>query len=349
MRAFQIGSRLVGEGHAPLVIAEIGVNHNGQLARALQLVDAARRCGADAVKLQLFSADALMHVDESRFAGYQSSRVDAESPVQMLRQYELRPLEVAAIVQAIEHAGMLPLATPFSLSDITTIEALQLPAVKIASPDLVNRPLLSRAAELGVPLLISTGAATMDEVAQSVAWLREMATDFALLHCVSAYPTPVDEAHLRWIGELSQRFAAPVGYSDHCTHALSGALAVASGACVIEKHLTYDQNADGPDHAASADPAQFADYVEHVRFAQRMVGNGQKRLLAIEADVREVSRQSVVLTREVRAGDCISEADITLKRPGTGIPAAELASVVGKRVRKTLRAGTMLRWDMVAA
>lgn len=348
MRHLQIGSRQVGPGNPTLVVAEIGVNHNGNLDRGLQLVDVARRCGADAVKLQIFSADALMHAEQAQFAGYQAARVQAASPVLMLRRYELRPLEIATLVEAIRSAGLIPLATPFSLPDVDIVASLNLPAVKIASPDLVNRPLLRRAAELGVPLLISTGAATMDEAAQSVAWLRELHADFALLHCVSAYPTPDDEANLRWIASLAGRFAAPVGYSDHTTHPLAGALAVAAGACIVEKHLTYDRAAAGPDHAASADPAQFADYVEQIRLADRMGGGGGKRVLPIERDVRTVSRQSVVLAREVRQGERIGERDVVFQRPGTGIPAAQLASLVGKRVRQTLRAGTLLQWDMLA-
>ena len=348
MRQLQIGARLVGVGHPTLVVAEIGVNHNGQLDRGLQLIDVARRCGADAVKLQVFSADALMHAEQARFAGYQAERVAAESPAEMLRRYELRPLEIAAMVEAIRSSGMIPLATPFSLPDVDVVASLNLPAVKIASPDLVNRPLLCRAAALGVPLLVSTGAATMDEVVQSVAWMRERRAEFVLLHCVSAYPTPDEEANLRWIGALAERFAAPVGYSDHTTHPLAGALAVAAGACIVEKHLTYDRHAPGPDHSASADPAQFADYVEQIRLADRMGGGGGKRVLPIERDVRAVSRQSVVLARDLAAGERIVERDVVFQRPGTGIPAAQLATLVGKRVRRTLRAGTLLQWDMLA-
>jgi sialic acid synthase SpsE len=350
-RDVRIGDRAVGAGHPAFVIAEIGVNHDGSLAQALQLVREARKAGADAVKFQLFCADALMHGEEARFAQYQSipSRNGAaESPRHMLQRYELRPLEVAALVESIRAAGMVPLATPFSPPDVSTIASLDLPAVKIASPDLVNRPLLSRAVELRVPMLISTGAATMDEVSQCVAWLREMNAEFALLHCVSAYPVADEHAQLSWIGELAERFAVPVGYSDHTTHALAGAFAVAGGACVVEKHLTYDRLADGPDHEASADPQQFAEYVRMIRLSERLAGRPGKRVLPIERDVRTVSRQSLVLCRDISQGDRINETDVTVQRPGTGIPAAEITVLVGKRARRPLRAGTLLQWDMLA-
>lgn len=350
MRPLQIGGRPIGgPGNPAFVVAEIGVNHDGSLAQALQLVREARRAGADAVKFQLFSADALMHGEESRFAQYQSERAGpAESPRHMLRRYELRPLEVAALVESIRAAGMVPLATPFSLPDVATLGSLDLPAIKIASPDLVNRPLLARAAELRVPMLISTGAATMDEVSQCVAWLRELNVDFVLLHCVSAYPVADEHAHLSWIGELAERFAVPVGYSDHTTSLAAGAFAVAAGACVIEKHLTYDRGAAGPDHAASADPQQFAEYVRTIRLSERLAGRRGKRVLPVERDVRTVSRQSLVLCRDLGEGERIGETDVTIQRPGTGIPAAQITVLVGKRVRQPLRAGTLLQWDMLA-
>jgi len=347
MKHIRMADRLIGAGQPVLIVAEIGVNHDGSLARALQLVHEAKLAGADAVKFQVFTADRLMH-RESQFASYQADRVSAESPVAMLRKYELCPLDVTALVGAIRACGMIPLATPFSLPDLQYIATLELPAVKIASPDLVNRPLLSAAAKLGVPMLISTGAATMDEVGQCVAWLREWRVPFTLLHCISSYPTPPEQANLRWISELAEHYTAPVGYSDHTTELAAGALAVAAGACVIEKHLTYDRAAPGPDHAVSADPSQFADYIQSIRHAEKLCGRSGKRVLSIERDVRTVSRQSLVLVRDIQPGEPIGEGDIVIQRPGLGIPAAQLGRLIGKRVRKTIRAGTMLQWEMLA-
>ncbi|MCS7033332.1 MAG: N-acetylneuraminate synthase family protein, partial [Phycisphaerae bacterium] len=186
------------------------------------------------------------------------------------------------------------------------------------------------------------------EIAQTVAWLRNWRVEFALLHCVSSYPTPVEEAHLRWITELEERFAVVVGYSDHTCEDWAGALAHACGAAIIEKHLTHDRSAVGPDHAISADPAGLARYVRAVRLTGRMCGRYGKHVLPIERDVRAVSRQSVVLRRDLMSGEQIREADVTFRRPGTGIPAAQLAALVGRRVRRAVRAGTLLQWDMLA-
>ena len=329
------------------VIAEIGVNHDGSLERALELVAHAKAAGADAVKLQIFQADSLMH-DSCAFAEYQRQRVSETSAAAMLKRYELSEAEMFQVVNEIRSCGMVPLATPFSPDDVETIEELDLPGIKVASPDLVNRVLLERAARTSRPMLLSTGAATMDEVTTTVGWLRDWNVEFSLLHCVSSYPVSLDQAHLSWIGELKQ-FGVPVGYSDHTTEPLAGALAVAAGAKVVEKHLTYDRNASGPDHSASADPEQFAEYVAAIRNTEMMLGIGGKRLLDVEADVRRVSRQSLVLKRDVRAGQKLSQDDLTVQRPGTGIPSAEVTVAAGRVLRRAVKKGTLLQWDMLAA
>src|SRR5438874_887332 len=210
MKSLTIGSRKIDSNSPTLVIAEIGVNHDGSEERAMKLVSIARECGADAVKLQVFRADALMH-GSSRLAGYQKARCDQRSPTEMLRKYELSPPATERIVAAIRQTGMIPIATPFSVDDVDKITRLKLPAVKIVSPDLVNRVLLERAAQTRATMLVSTGAATIDEVHRAVRWLKEWEARFALLHCVSSYPTPTEEAHLGWISELA-KFNVPVGF-----------------------------------------------------------------------------------------------------------------------------------------
>jgi N-acetylneuraminate synthase/N,N'-diacetyllegionaminate synthase len=345
MKRLSIGGRSIDTQSPTLVIAEIGVNHDGSLDRALELVQIAADCGADAVKLQIFSADVLMH-DSSQFAGYQAQRCDETSATEMLRRYQLDRSAVTKIADAIRECRIMPIATPFSVDDLQVIRELNLPAIKIASPDLVNRVLLKAAAECDSTMLLSTGAATIDEVHGSVQFLKQLDARFALLHCVSAYPTPMEDAHLGWIGGLA-KFGVPVGFSDHTTETLAGSLAVTSGACVIEKHLTYDRRASGPDHAASADPEQFAQYVRMIRFAEKMRGVGGKCILPIERDVRNVSRQSLVLRRDVQPGESISESDVIVQRPGTGISAADFSAAIGRRARQPLKAGTLLQWDML--
>jgi sialic acid synthase SpsE len=344
--SIEIAERRIGSEHPSFVIAEIGVNHDGLLSRALELVDAAARAGADAVKLQIFTAKNLVH-GSGLLAAYQKQTTEAANPTELLRQYELSDADLRQVVAAIREKKLLPLATPFSIPDVARVAELELPAVKIASPDLVNKPLLCAAAHLKLPMLISTGAATMNEVAQTIRWTEQWGNPAVLLHCVSSYPTPIDQANLCWISELALQFEVPIGYSDHCTEISSGALSVAAGACVVEKHLTYDRNASGPDHAASADPEQFAEYVRQVRLADRMRGAPGKRVLDCERDVRNVSRQSVVLAQTLEAGDIVRPSHLVVQRPGTGIPAALSDQLIGKRAGRRLVAGTLLQWDML--
>lgn len=336
----RIGRHDIGGGRATFVIAEIGVNHDGSVDRALELVAYAKAVGADAVKVQMFRADRLMH-RSAEFAEYQKDRVSDADPLAMLRRYELPPADMKRVAAAAVATGLEFIATPFSVDDVADAVALAA-AVKIASPDLVNRRLLIEAITPNRPLLVSTGAAAADEIAATAAWLRSKSADFALLHCVSHYPVSPADANLRWIAELL-RFGTPVGYSDHAMDPDAGALAVACGACVIEKHLTYDTNADGPDHAASLDPAGFADYVARIRKADRMLGRGGPRVvLDCERDVRRVSRQSLVVRRNLPAGHAITSDDVTTQRPGTGLSAERYEDVLGRSLRKSVRVGDML-------
>ncbi|MEM8873394.1 MAG: N-acetylneuraminate synthase family protein [Planctomycetota bacterium] len=336
----RIGEREIGPGRPTLVIAEIGVNHDGDVTRALRLVEAAANAGADAVKFQLFRADRL--AGDAPLAAYQTGTGGQR---ELLRSLELSTAEVESVVAANRDAGRLPIATPFSPEDVDDVRRLGLPAVKIASPDCVNTLLLRACAELSVPMLVSTGAATMGEVDRLVRDIGDV--DLALLHCVSSYPTPDDAAQLGWIRQLETRCPI-VGYSDHTQNAVTGALAVAAGARVIEKHLTYDRAAAGPDHAASFAPAQFANYVQGIREAEQVMGGGDKSVQPCEQDVRRVSRQSLALRHGIAAGRVIGAADLTTRRPGDGLAPSVWVDVVGRRATRDLPAGTLLSWDLLA-
>ncbi|MBC7783577.1 MAG: N-acetylneuraminate synthase family protein [Burkholderiales bacterium] len=335
-----IGGREIGAERPVLVIAEIGVNHDGSVETALALVAAAAKAGADAVKLQVFTAERLLH-PSARFANYQSDRTTAVDPAAMLRRYELADEALSVIVAAIRDAGLIPIATPFSPADVDRVVAIGAAAIKIASPDLVNKVLLGRACATRLPMILSTGAAARAEIDAAVEWLRLRAANLSLLHCVSSYPTSPAETNLRWIVDLA-RFGLPVGYSDHSTELIAGALAIASGASIIEKHLTYDTSAAGPDHSASFDPGQFAEYVKLIRLAEQMRGSATRHVLDCENDVRSVSHQSLVAARTIDKGTAITHADLTCQRPGDGISAWELDAIVGRRAAVRIEAGALL-------
>jgi N-acetylneuraminate synthase/N,N'-diacetyllegionaminate synthase len=341
-----IGGRRIGGDNPTFVIAEIGVNHDGNVETARALVKTAAACGADAVKFQVFSAEQLLS-ESAEFAAYQKANACASSPRTMLARYELGRHELKTLAVEAGELGLGVLATPFSISDVEVLRSIKIDAVKIASPDLVHRELIAEAAGLGLSMILSSGCATVDEIQAAVDDLRRRRVRFALLHCVSSYPTDPQDAHLGWISEISRRFSVTVGYSDHTDQVMAGALAVAAGARLIEKHLTHDRDAVGPDHKASADPAMFAEYVRLIRLADKMKGTPGKRPLPCESDVRRLSRQSIVARRALPAGHVVARTDLEARRPGTGIPAAQISSIVGRRTTRAVSAGALLSWDML--
>jgi N,N'-diacetyllegionaminate synthase len=334
----QIGDRAIGPGHPVYVIAEIGVNHDGDPDRALELTDAAADAGADAVKLQLFETDRLMS-SAAKLAAYQKSAGE-QDPISMLRRLELSIDEMAPLVERTHARGMHAIVSVFSVELVDVARALPWDAVKTASPDIINKPLLDALAHTGLPMIVSTGASTLDEVERALRWLTPIHDRLALLQCVSSYPTRPEDASLGGIAALGRIFNGPIGYSDHCTGAHVGGDAVEAGAVVLEKHLTYDTSAPGPDHAASLDAASFHTYVEIARSKARTATPhaAEKRLLAAEHDVRIVSRQSLTTARPIAAGQTIEAADLTIKRPGTGIEPFRLDAIIGRVTRRALKA-----------
>ncbi|TVQ32255.1 MAG: N-acetylneuraminate synthase [Phycisphaeraceae bacterium] len=334
-----------------LVIAEIGVNHDGSRGRGLELVDAAAEAGADAVKLQIFEAARLLGAGAG-LATYQANSGETNAAA-MLERLELSIDDARALVNRARERGLLAIATVFSVELVEATEGLGLDAYKTASPDIVHRPLIERLAHTGKPLIMSTGGAEMDEVKRAAGWAREADAKppLTLLHCVSSYPTKDDDASLNGVRALGEVFCgdgatglrALVGYSDHTQSVDTGALAVAAGASALEKHLTHDRSAPGPDHAASLDPGQFAEYVRLVRRAEQMLGPVGKRVQACEREVMAAARQSITSARTIEAGARIEAKDVTVKRPGTGLEPWRMEDVVGRTAAGRIEADAPIR------
>ncbi len=328
---------------SPLIIAELGVNHDGSPDLAVEMVRAAAQAGADAVKFQLFKAELLMS-RASRLAKYQAGAGETD-PVQMLRRLELSVDQMKPAVDESHRLGMLAIVTVFSVELVSAAQSLAWDAYKSASPDIINRPLLEAMFATGRPLILSSGAADLPEVSRALAWLRERCTSDAdqharlgVLQCVSSYPTPIQQAALGGIHALRAAYAGPVGYSDHTAELDTGALAVMAGASILEKHFTYDRTAKGPDHSASLDAQGFARYVAITRRAFEARGPLTKRVQDLEQDVRNVSRQSLVAARDLAAGHVLTRADLTIKRPGTGVPPFRLNDVLGTALTRPVQA-----------
>lgn len=344
-----IGGRTIGPGLDPYIIAEIGVNHDGDVERALQLIDLAAGSGADAIKVQYFRADLLMS-GAARLAGYQQAAGETDA-FSMLRRLELDLSAMERVVQRAHRRGVHAIVTVFSVDLVQGVRALPWDAFKTASPDIIHRPLLEALAGDERPMIVSTGASTMDEVLRACEWLHGTRGRLALLQCVSSYPAPQEA--LEGIGALAAATDLPVGYSDHTESVETGARAVEAGACVLERHITDDRDRTGPDHAASLDGAQFAEYVRlacAARSPSRPPASPApgKGVLACERDVRRVSRQSIVTRRSMAAGHTISREDLTFKRPGSGLEPFRLGEVVGRRLARAVEADVPLTGNDLA-
>ncbi len=265
----RIGDTEIGLEHPPYVIAEIGVNHDGEVGRALELTDAAADAGADAVKLQYFETDRLMS-KAAKLAAYQKAAGETD-PIEMLRRLELTLDEMAKVVDRAHECGIHAIVTVFSVELVERAETLGWDAYKSASPDIVNKPLLDAIAGTGKPLIVSTGASTLDEVVRAAGWLEGARDRLAMLQCVSSYPAPEDA--LGGIKVLVDALSIPVGYSDHTREMGTGAAAVSIGASILEKHFTDDCKRQGPDHKASLHYSQLRTYCDGARFA---VSDGRK-------------------------------------------------------------------------
>ena len=331
--------------HAYL-IAEIGVNHNGDMGMAHEMVLAAKRAGADAVKFQTFTAAALVTRGTPKVHYQEVATSLDETHYEMLRKLELGKSQHRDLVSLCASVGIDFLSTPYDIDSAQFLTKLGVKMFKTASADLVDLPLQHYIASTGMPSIVATGMASLGEVEQVVNIFEKAGNPhLVLLHCVSNYPCSDASLNLRAMNTLAHAFGLPVGYSDHSEGFLAAVISVAMGAMVIEKHFTLDKTLPGPDHKASSTPEEFAELVQNVRRAERMLGSTRKACQAEERQMAEVSRKSLVLGRAMTAGDTLTTSDLRLMRPGTGISASFIPQVEGLRVKTDLNALHQLRWS----
>ncbi len=345
-----VGRHRIGAGERAFVIAEAGVNHNGDLDIARRLIDAAAEAGADAVKFQTFRTEALVSESAPKAQYQRETTGEAESQRAMLAKLELSAEAHASLRAQAIRRGLVFFSTPFDEAIADLLSDLGVELLKVPSGEVTNLPLLRHLAAKGRPILVSTGMCTLDEVATAVEAIRAAGDPpMALLHCVSAYPAPVEDTNLRAMDTLRQRFGRPVGLSDHSLGIEIALAAVARGAALLEKHLTLDHSLPGPDHRASLTPAEFAALVRGVRAVEAALGDGDKRPMPSELDTRAVARRSLVAARALPAGHRLQRTDVAIKRPGTGIAPAELDRVMGRTLARGVAADELLDWSMLTA
>jgi N-acetylneuraminate synthase len=346
-KPFEIAGRSIGPDFSPYIIAELSGNHNGDMNRALALVDAAAETGADAIKLQTYTADTItLDVDRPEFR-IQGGLWDGRSLYELYREAST-PWEwhAALFARAREH-GVHVFSSPFDHTAVDFLEALGAPAHKIASFELVDTPLIAKAASTGKPLIMSTGIASYAEIEDAVRAAREGGADgLALLHCISAYPAAPKTMRLQTIKTLGTAFGVPVGLSDHTLGSAVAVASIALGACIIEKHMTLARADGGPDADFSLEPAEFTQLVADCRMAHAALGDAQHDRKGV-GGANAQFRRSLYVVADVAEGEVLSEANVRSVRPGNGLAPKHLDGVLGRTAARSLTRGEPLDWSMV--
>jgi N-acetylneuraminate synthase len=343
-----INARPIGAGHSPYLVAELSANHQGRLEHAIEIVRAAKRAGADAVKLQTYTPDTMTIDSDADCFALPSDSTWAGRRLYELYQEAYTPWEWHGELKRVANGlGLDLFSTPFDESAVDFLESLGVPAYKIASFEVVDLPLLRRVAATGKPVIMSTGMASLAEIDEAVRTLQAGgARDIVLLKCTSAYPAPPDEMNLRTIPHLAAAFGVPVGLSDHTLGSAVAVASVALGACVVEKHFTLSRDEKGPDSAFSMEPDEFRDMAAAVRTVGAALGRVSYTVTAHEESNARL-RRSLFVVVDVKAGERFTAANVRSIRPGQGLAPRHLPEVLGRFASRDVRRGTPLSWDLI--
>ena len=337
MREIKIDNYLIGKTSPCFIIAEAGVNHNGDLAMAMELVHQAKRCGANCIKFQTYKAERLV-TKEAPKAEYQLKTTDAkESQIDMLKKLEMAEESYREILQCCQENEIIFLSTTYNVEDVDFLDSLGVPAFKLASISAAEPWFAAYTAKKGKPVILSTGMATIGEVDETVRAIKETGNEqLILLQCTTNYPSRHEDANLLAMQTMHIAFGLQVGYSDHTQDDTACIVSVALGAKVIEKHFTLDKTLPGPDQSSSYDPEEFSRLVVSIRNAEKVLGSARKEPCEIEKINAEGMRRSIVARNFINEGTVITEEMLTFKRPGTGIPVELLSLIMGRKTRRNL-------------
>lgn len=328
------------------IIAEAGVNHNGSLDLAYQLIDVAKDAGADAVKFQTFKAENVVSKLADK-AEYQKKTTSSDkSQLEMIKKLEISFNDFIKLKKYCDKKGIMFLSTPFDHPSIDFLYNL-IDIYKIPSGEIINYPYLKHIAAKNKPLIMSTGMASLGEVEEAINTIRSVNSEakISLLHCTTSYPTSYEEVNLKAMQTLAAAFKLPVGYSDHTLGIEVPVAAVAMGAKIIEKHFTLDKKLPGPDHKASLEPYELKEMVKAIRNIEVALGDGIKKPNKSEIKIMKVARRSLIATKDIRVGEIMKESDIAIKRPGTGIPPIFKEIVIGMKLINDIRQDEPFRWE----
>ncbi|MBU1322770.1 N-acetylneuraminate synthase [Patescibacteria group bacterium] len=340
----KIGNREIGPGKPCFIIAEAGVNHNGDVELAEKLVYAAAETGADAVKFQTFKAEQVV-VQEALTVAYQKRNTGKDSQIDLLKPLELPESAYPRLIRVCEKAGIMFLSTPHGHIESAEFLRDKVPVWKVASGDLTNNPFLTYLGQSGKPIILSTGYATIEEIKEAVQVIEKTGNkQLVILHCVSNYPCPAEEANVAAVLDLQKHFPDyPIGFSDHTMGIEADIIAAAYGATVIEKHFTLDCSMPGPDQKNSLEPTQFKQMVNSVRLTEKLIGTGLKVPQPGELQNKSIARRSIVAAEDIKKGTIITGTMLTIKRPGTGIEPKMLEQIIGKKASREIKTDELLK------
>jgi len=336
----KIGEKLIGDECPVFIIAEAGINHNGDIEKAMLLIDEAAKCGADAIKFQthLPEKEMLKNILTADYVG--------ESLFDLLKKVELSKEDHIELKKHAEEKGILFLSTPFSREAADLLEEIGVEAYKVGSGEMTNLPLIEHIARKGKPMIISTGMSIFEEIKETVDFVKRFNENIVIFHCTSSYPTKYEDVNLKVIEQLREELKIPIGLSDHSIGIYTSLAAVALGACILEKHFTISREWPGPDQKASIEPRELKELVIGVRAIEKALGS-VKKINDDEIPIKKMARESVVSLVDIGQGTIIEANMVWVKRPGTGIPAKDLNKVIGERAKQDIKANQLILWNNI--
>ena len=335
----------IGDEEEVFIIAEIGVNHNGDINLAKKMIKEAAKTGVNAVKFQTFIAEDML-TENARKAKYQEKNTTEPSQLEMIKTLELSEDDFIELSKYADSNNVLFLSSPFDKKSVDILDKLNVPGFKIGSGELNNFELLEYIESKGKPIIISTGMATLEEIQETFDFITNK-DKLIILHCITGYPSKIEDANLKFITTLKDKFNVPIGFSDHSSAIELAIASIGLGACVIEKHFTIDKTLDGPDHEASLEPKEFKAMVDAIRNVEIAMGDGKRRLCESELEIKKVARKSIIAKVDIPKGSILDSSMLIIKRPGTGIEPKYLKSLFGKKAKVDMKKDDLIKYDFL--
>ena len=344
MEIIEIADHKIGNYQSPFIIAEAGINHNGDIDKAIQMIKLAKECGADAIKFQTFKAEEFIADPNLTFTYRSQGKEITESMLKMFKKYEFSRDEWFSIKEKCDKEQIIFLSSPGTKSDLELLLEIGISAIKVGSDDFTSIPLLKEYSSTGLPLILSCGMANLNEISDTLNAVKA-SKDYPLilLLCTSEYPTPAEDVNLLKFKTLQNEFNIPLGFSDHTQGSLASSLAVSFGACVFEKHFTLDHNLPGPDHWFSEDPDGLKNWIDSIKKSYSMMGSSTIEPTQAEQKMKKLARKSIVALTDIKKDEIINSEKIGIKRPGDGLPPKMLEQIIGKKATKDLTRNQLLK------